>query len=256
MRPATAGGLYPGDTHESVVTGDGWEASATLSAQFCAVPESGDLSAIDGSSGCVDAAPATFAANASGEFTDVAVTYTVPQAGVPEHGVAVRVSGNDTRGDTAAVSLAVLHAAGRIDVTVKEVVRGGITSTQPASEDLSTLTPGDTVKFTAKGSRWIVAPSLIICRIPEGASDADGLRNLNGRNYVNFCDSGSVVGAFPPLTVTEGKWTADVTYTVPVGGIAPYGIAVSAGDRARIQGRAVTVLDRKADTRAAVGVGV
>ena len=150
------GGLYPGDTHEAVVSGDGWEASATLSAQFCAMPESGNLSAIDGSTGCVDASPATFTANGSGKFTGVALTYTVPQAGVPEHGVAVRVSGNDTGGDAAAAVVAALHGAARIDVTVKEVVRRGITSTQPASEDLSTLTPGDTVKFTAKGSGWIV----------------------------------------------------------------------------------------------------
>ncbi|MCY4421607.1 MAG: hypothetical protein OXC06_00910, partial [Acidimicrobiaceae bacterium] len=243
------GGLFPGDTHTPVVSGNRWEASGSLAAQFCAVPASGDLSGIDGTSGCVDASPATVATGAGGDFAEVGLTYTVPGTGVPEHGVAVRISGTDSQGDSAAAVVEVIHAAARIDVTVKTVVRGGETSATPESEDLRTLAPGDTAVFTAVGSGWLVVPSMIMCRVPEGGRDAqDALRQLNGRNYVNFCDSGSVVGGLTPITVTEGMWTEEVTYTVPVGGVAPYGIALSAGDRARIQGLAVEVVPRKADT--------
>ena len=213
-----------------------------MTAQFCAAAawnDIGDVDALD----CTDKGQATIGTGGSGGFSAKAATYTVPATGVPSGGVVVKVTGTDKHDNAATAVVRVIHAAGLISVTaLTDEQRGTLVSGGA----------GGTHDFTPTGSRWLVKPALILCRIPQSADPSQtavALRQIVGNSFQNFCSTKTTVAFAGVEVADDGTWANDadsmpytVTYTVPDGGVPPYGVALSAGDLNRFQGQAVAVI--------------
>ena len=171
------------------------------------------------------------------------MTYTTPPSGVPADGVAIRVGNSDgTQTPTESATILAIHAPAVIDFTVTSVVKGGTAVAAPQSEDLTALNPGDTVTFSFISSKWVstvTSVAVLFCRSPQGELRQIGLGNAG--NFCRVAVTGESSGTLSQ-TVANGGWQRTMTYTVPTGGLPPYGVFISAGDTSRFQGQAVPII--------------
>ena len=230
------GGLYPGNNRQLRGVGPGLDVDIRCTGVFCTVP-SGGVGAITNSD-CDNTSPVPITPT-GGSFSSVAMTYTVPSGGGPRRRRGhpgrqlrrqpgpdrvghdpghPRAGGHRVHGDDGGEGR---HRGGRA------AVRGPHRAEPPATRSRS-------ASPARSGSRRCRSVAVLFCRSPQGE-----LRQIGLFNAGNFCrtavDRSESSGTLSQA-VTNGGWQRTMTYTVPTGGLPPYGVFISAGDTSRLPG--------------------